>query len=412
MPRSILIALCCWLSWLTVNTAVADPAPGAKPNANTDDATHGYHAFGFAELSIAASLRQHAYKKYSKSLKGAVNLQLAIDALFKTPSKQTLADARKAYRIARNPYLKSEVLRFIFPEIDQWEGNVNAWPVDEGFIDYVALDYKGGEDNPYSSLNIIGNAKPLVNGKPLDASTITPELIRAALHELDGIESNVAIGYHAIEFLLWGQDTSATGPGDRPWTDFSLENCTNGNCERRRDYLRSLTSLLIEELQSMLDRWEREGDLTLQLITGDPQLIMSKILEGIVEFIQAELAGERMKLALTLHDPEEEHDCFSDLTHLSHWNNLKGIEKILYSLPNMPDNIKLVDMLPNAALVRESYTSARESVKAIVLNAREGKTFDTLIREGNEEGNQVVQHAINQLSLLSLALIEARSHYK
>ncbi len=383
-----------------------------KAKANKDDAIHGYHAFGFAELSVASSLRQHAYKKYSKSLTGAIALEKAIHNLFNTPSKASMEAARKAWIKARNPYLKSEVLRFIFPEIDQWEGKVNAWPIDEGFIDYVALDNKSGQDNPYSTINIIANTKPVVNGSTIDASSITPELIANVLHQYDGIESNVAAGYHAIEFLLWGQDLAETGAGNRPWTDYSLTDCSNGNCERRRAYLQSLMTLLISDLRFALNRWEREGDLTIKLITGDPDRIMGTIIEGIVEFIQAELAGERMKLALTLHDPEEEHDCFSDTTHLSHWNNLKGVEKILFSLPNMPNNIRFIDMLPQRELIRESYTNARTAVSEIMKSGKAGQPFDQLILENNKQGNQIVQNAIEKLAILSLTLTETRSHYK
>jgi putative iron-regulated protein len=391
---------------LTMNMALADE----KPKASADDATHGYHAFGFAELSVAASLRQHTYKKYSKSLKGAMKLRAGIAELLDNPSQDTLNKARQLWISARVPYSKSEVLRFVFPEVDQWEGSVNAWPVDEGFIDYVALDSEPSKDNPYSTLNIVANSMIKINGEKADFSRITPQLLSSTLHELDGIESNVATGYHAIEFLLWGQDVG--NGGNRPWTDFSQEACSNGNCDRRRDYLLSAADLLVTDLKSMLNRWERDGDLTLKLITGEPQLIMGKILEGIVEFIQAELAGERMKLALSLHAPEEEHDCFSDNTHMSLWNNFKGIEKIFYGLPNMPQNIEFAEMLPNRDTVRKAHTEARVALKAIVKRASHGEPFDKLVLESNPDGNDVVQNAINKLSLLSLALIESRSHYK
>src|SRR3546814_13690158 len=40
-----------------------------------------------------------------------------------------------------------------------------------------------------------------------------------------------------------------------------------------------------------------------------------------------ELAGERMKLGLLLHDPEEEQDCFSDNTHNSHYYDVEGMRR-------------------------------------------------------------------------------------
>lgn len=42
---------------------------------------------------------------------------------------------------------------------------------------------------------------------------ISPQLLAEELHMLDGVQANVATGYHAIEFLLWGQDLNGTNPG-------------------------------------------------------------------------------------------------------------------------------------------------------------------------------------------------------
>ena len=58
---------------------------------------------------------------------------------------------------------------------------------------------------------------------------ITAEALTAANEE--GGETNISTGWHAIEFLLWGQDLSATGPGARPATDYT----TAPNAERRGD---------------------------------------------------------------------------------------------------------------------------------------------------------------------------------
>ena len=35
------------------------------------------------------------------------------------------------------------------------------------------------------------------------------QFLENKLHEIGGNEANVATGYHAIEFLLWGQDLTA-----------------------------------------------------------------------------------------------------------------------------------------------------------------------------------------------------------
>ena len=194
-----------------------------------DDVAHGYHAFGFSELSVIADVRLFAFDRYEESLVRARALQSAIGGFLDRPSPAGLDLLRAKWIAAREPYTETEVLRFIVPRVAEWEIRVNAWPLDEGLIDYTEnSELSSSADSPYSRANIIANPSPVINGRRIDAREITPRLLADVLHELDGIESNVATGYHAIEFLLWGQDLNGTGPGsgDRPWTDYSLEQCS------------------------------------------------------------------------------------------------------------------------------------------------------------------------------------------
>ena len=115
--------------------------------------------------------------------------------------------------------------------VDDWEGRVNAWPLDEGLIDYVDASYGADSDeNDLYAVNVIANPELVVNGRAIDATMLTPALLSETLHEAEGVEANVATGYHAIEFLLWGQDLNGTeaGSGARPATDFDPEDCTGG----------------------------------------------------------------------------------------------------------------------------------------------------------------------------------------
>ena len=120
---------------------------------------------------------------------------------------------------------------------------MNSWPLDEGLIDYVAKSYGTESDaNALYTANVIANPKiVIIDGKDVDASKLDSGFLTGTLEEAGGIEANVSVGYHAIEFLLWGQDTHGTGPGagDRPATDYDLKACTHGNCDRRGQYLKS-----------------------------------------------------------------------------------------------------------------------------------------------------------------------------
>lgn len=168
-----------------------------------------------------------ALAKYEDSLITAEALDKAVDALLAKPSAETLNAAREAWKASRVPYQQTEVYRFGNAIVDDWEGKVNSWPLDEGLIDYVAKSYGTESDaNALYTANVIANKSIEINGKKVDATNLTPEFLSGTLQEAGGIEANVATGYHAIEFLLWGQDLNGTGPGagERPYTDYDRAN--------------------------------------------------------------------------------------------------------------------------------------------------------------------------------------------
>ena len=194
-----------------------------------------------------------AQSAYEDSLISARKLKQAIGGFLDAPSDTTLEQARTAWVEARVPYQQTEVYRFGNAIVDEWEGKVNAWPLDEGLIDYVDTEMYGSdsEENTFYTANIIANPTLTVAGRSIDATTIDADLLRS-LHEVDEVEANVSTGYHAIEFLLWGQDLNGTGPGagQRPATDFMTgADCSGGNCDRRRAYLMAATELLISDLE-------------------------------------------------------------------------------------------------------------------------------------------------------------------
>lgn len=349
-----------------------------------------------------------AHAKYQDSLTTAQALDKAIDALIAKPSEETLKAAREAWIAARIPYQQTEVYRFGNPIVDDWEGKVNAWPLDEGLIDYVDPTYGTESDsNALYTANIIANPKIEINGKPLDAEKITAETLQN-LHEAGEIEANVATGYHAIEFLLWGQDLNGTGPGagTRAYTDYDKANCTNGNCERRADYLKAASELLVADLKDMVAAWAPEGDAA-KAVEAEPQKGLSAILTGMGSLSYGELAGERMKLGLLLHDPEEEHDCFSDNTHASHLNDAVGIKSAYTGDYTRVDGTKItgpsVSELvaeKDAALDTEmkgKLDTTLEAMQALADRAQTVEAYDQMIGEGNKEGNAVVEKAIDGL---------------
>jgi putative iron-regulated protein len=326
-----------------------------------------------------------------------------------TPSEASLAAARGAWIAARVPYQQTEVFRFGNAVVDDWEGRVNAWPLDEGLIDYVAADTALNEENTLAALNVIATPRFALSGTQIDATAITPALIADTLHEADGIEANVASGYHAIEFLLWGQDLNGTGPGAgaRPFTDFLQgEGCTGGNCDRRAAYLGAATDLLVSDLEVMAAAWAEDG-AGRAAVTADPQAGLLAMLTGMGSLSYGEQAGERMKLGLMLNDPEEEHDCFSDNTHNSHLYDGLGIRNVylgsyarvdgtVLSGPSLSDLVAAADPAVDAQLKGELDASV-SALQAIVAAAEGGLAYDQMLAPGNAEGERLIMGAVDAL---------------
>lgn len=370
--------------------------------------------------AVATHYADIALAKYQDSLETAQTLDAAIDTLVAEPSAQALEAAKTAWLAARVPYQQTEVYRFGNAIVDEWEGRVNAWPLDEGLIDYVDASYgTENDENVLYTANVIANETVTVNGEAVDASAITPNLISSELHEAGEVEANVASGYHAIEFLLWGQDLNGTGPGagDRPWTDYAMgDDCTNGNCERRGEYLAATSELLLADLEEMVANWEMDGEARAELM-ADPQNALSIILTGMGSLSYGELAGERMKLGLLLHDPEEEHDCFADNTHNSHRYNVVGINNVYtgsymrldgteMSGPSISELVADADVGIDEELKSKLQTTL-DKMNAMAERAETVEAYDQMIGEGNQEGNAVVQAAIDGLIDQTLSIERA-----
>ena len=306
--------------------------------------------------------------------------------------------------------MQTEAYRFGNSIVDDWEGKVNAWPLDEGLIDYVASSY--GTDSPENELyvaDVIANVSLTMGGKKIDTRKITKELLAEKLQEAGGVEANVATGYHAVEFLLWGQDLNGTGPGNgnRPASDFSTKNCTGGHCARRIEYLRAVTDLLVDDLAWMTEQWGEGGEARKTIIDGTDQAGLTAILTGLGSLSYGELAGERMKLGLMIHDPEEEHDCFSDNTFASHYFDALGIRNVYVGRyrrvdgsvvqgPSVSDLVKA----KSAEVDTEMRTKLAATMDAMGEMYSRGimiESYDQMIGEGNDEGNAVVQKVVDKL---------------
>jgi putative iron-regulated protein len=320
------------------------------------------------------------HASYEDSLAAAAELDAALQVLLAAPSQATLDAARNAWLAAREPYLQTEVYRFYDGPIDNPddgpEGLINAWPLDEAYIDYVDGDATAG---------IINNA-----GVPIDETSLK------SLNEHGG-EANIATGYHAIEFLLWGQDQSADGPGNRPHTDFVTEGGgTAANQARRVLYLQTASKLLLDHLGQVVEAWAPGGaNYRAELEAAKPKEALRRILTGMIVLTGFETGGERLQTALDSGDQEDEHSCFSDNTHRDMIQDIQGIHNVWHGSYRRLDDTTVsgLGIRDVVAQVAPELASAIDEQIARCLGLANAlqPPFDQEIRAGNPEGRGRVQ---------------------
>jgi len=273
-----------------------------------------------------ATMKKDAVKQYAKvgsqmyadTLSSAKAMQTSINAFVADPSEANLTAAKESWKAARIVYEKTEGLRFYGGPIDNGEGgapeaNINPWPLDENYIDYV-------DGAPTAGI--------------VNDTTIT--LDKATLIADNGStgEANLTLGWHAIEFLLWGQDLTAPSekkPGQRAFTDYT----TAANADRRKQYLTLTTEILIDDLTTVNTAWNLDDSSTYGAkfvaaadTNADAQLTL--MLKGLGNFLSGELNRERINNGLATGDQEEEHSCFSDTTVPIDLNNsIYGVRSLL-----------------------------------------------------------------------------------
>ena len=284
-----------------------EPEDDAAATTTTQAAGSGTYDQALA-TEVVENYADGVFSSYRTSLASATAMQTAIEAFVTDPTDATMAAAKDAWLEARPDYGQTEAFRFyggpIDDEEDGPEGLINAWPLDEAYIDHV-------EGNPTAGI---------VN----DAATY-PEITATVLANAneEGGETNISTGWHAVEFLLWGQDLSATGPGARPVTDYT----TAPNADRRKAYLTTVTDLLVDDLTTVTDAWDPEGsdNYRTEFLALPTDESLTDIITGIGELGRGELAGERMTVAYEERDQENEHSCFSDNTLADIEANEQGI---------------------------------------------------------------------------------------
>ena len=404
-----------------------------------------------------------AFAIYSDAVTTAEALKDAIDAFAAEPTQDNLDAAKTAWLVAREPYGQSEVYRFRLSPIDSTdydsedgpEGDINAWPLGEALIDYVATNTTDfGDDQIGVTANGVGingggavTSENAASSSASDNSIIGNVNIEITADTLSNTataddEHDVIAGYHAIEFMLWGQDLkndtaledrttdgsdrdeavkAYESGGQRPLSDFTEE--TFG--ERRLTFLQVAVDKLIADLEGVRDGWAEGADYRTAFTTieseADAKQKLAEILTGMGTLSEGELAGERMQIAFSSNSQEDEHSCFSDNTHRDIWLNAEGVSNSYYgeyagydsNLDGVDDagtrvsGYGLDDYLSDAGLsdldvlISAALTVTKAGYEGIDELARDGMPFDVQIMEENQNSDSPVYQTIYALNAQS-----------
>lgn len=372
------------LSMTACGDKSAETKPASTQTANAAPVTEAKK--DVTPVDVVTNYSNIVHATYEDSAKLAKALQDKVNAFVANPTDAGLAEAKAAWLAAREPYGQSEVFRFYSGPIDSDdgpEGMINAWPLDEAYIDGVKGKPTAG----------------IINNKKI---TLDIETLKKANER--GGEANVSTGYHAIEFLLWGQDFNEAGTGARPLKDFT----DAPNAERRREYLKLTAALLVEQLDGLTKEWVPNAENFRAKFEKDPESLR-KIMVGMGALSRAELAGERMEVALASKDQEDEHSCFSDNTHRDIITNAQGIQNVWLGHYKRVDGSS-VSGASLQALVAKANPAAAEKMtadlsKTVELTQTITGPFDQALIK--PEGRQQIEAAISALKQQAASLVEA-----
>ncbi|HIP55332.1 MAG TPA: imelysin [Sulfurimonas autotrophica] len=372
-----------------------------------------------------------ALANYTDAYNDAIALKEAIETFTNNPTEDTLAAAKTAWLKSRESYGTTEIFRLSNGPIDaeegfaaSWgapEGQLNAWPLDENMIDYTVA-----ADGSITSGNIIDTVGIFTpdGGDEVNVTTITKDVI-SALNE-NGGDANVATGYHAIEFLLWGQDqdynsfiddTITNGPtkaGERPLSDYT----TDSHADRRKDYLKAAAELMVDDLGKMVDAWSNQPGSYREAFLGSgshaiaTDTALKDVFAGMGVFVKSELANERMAVAILTPSEEDEHSCFSDNTHRDITTNYQGFVNVLkgeYKGSSKGTGFYSLLSADTKADV-DALITGIDSKIATMNNAVASYHFDYQIRPGNEN-RENLSNIKNSLRDLGDKMVDVASEY-
>lgn len=295
-----------------------------------------------------------AYTSLSQANQAAQFFDNKLASFMHHPNPATQSEVQQAWRSAYDLFLASFIYSYIpIKDPVEWHKQrmayqdlliqLDSWPIEGGYIDYV-------EGYPFSGI---------VNDLTL---SINEQSIRVQHGFTDS--SNASLGYHALEFMLWGessanqtmrsaqdfvpQENTAPVPlsdaeqalNNPHADDFSEERIVDElpatelasdesitppiivsqNHNRRRQYIQLISDLLLKDIHSLQRRWEPSSGYYAQVLqqSSDAEVLRAAFIAA-QDLLSKEMLTKRFRLTSSEFSHSSHDDLLALLSGLESW---------------------------------------------------------------------------------------------
>ena len=248
------------------------------------------------------------------------NLSAQLDLFLADPSEASMANVRQEWRNSHQQWqqhavwialAKAQPRRFAI--LNSHYFALDARELQPGYLDAV-------QDYPFSGI----------------VNDISIVLTADSLRQQHGLtdSSEVSLGFHALEFLLWGEY------GQRSFNDFlpistinaeqNAAGLTTGDLpnNRRRTVLRLLTQLLADDVQRLRQDWQNPlSPISQTYLQLPPKMRLEFIQQTAYQLLSVELPDQLLQA--TAHDRATHHNQFAGDTLQHNLALLSGLEALL-----------------------------------------------------------------------------------
>lgn len=358
--------------------------------------------------SVVTQFSDMAQATYQDAANAVETLREDVSNLLREPTEDNLEEARLGWQTARVVYKQAELFRYASPQMAELAYRVDARPLDEGFLDYVSDAYAGTAGNPFANYNLMAQPEIVIGDTTIDWEDMSSDVIRDLLHFAGGNEQNIAAGFPAIEFLLWGEDLGEGefGEGNRPVADFDLTNCSDDYCNHRGTYLLAAIELLGADLANMANKWDVTGFARAAMIE-DPQASLKTILTAMGSVASIELGANNLVQGIEGDDAELELDAFSDYAFASHLLTARGLmNSYLGDYFTLDGDVVAGDAVSDMLLDLDeeldreyrlalSVTAVR--LRTLIRHTRDEEALDEIFASKSEDGLRKVNELLTAL---------------